>query len=111
MDAYEISERVVQNVRRLRASQNLSMRELAQRCADTGSSFVTEAKLWNLIGRNRSDGVIRDARKSVRIDEVFALADALGVSVEHLIGKHECPTCHGAPPAGFICGTCGVGES
>lgn len=108
MDAYEISGRVIQNVRALRSSQNLSMRDLARRCATLGFPFLNEAKLWNLVGRTK-EGVVREARKGVRIDEVFALANALGVPFEHLIAHHECQVCHGAPPAGFVCGTCGAG--
>jgi len=54
---------------------------------------------------------IEKGARRVDVDDLAVLARALQVSVVQLIEPPtECPTCHGAPPPGFICSACSAGQ-
>ncbi|MET8766303.1 helix-turn-helix transcriptional regulator [Streptomyces sp. NPDC004658] len=91
----------------MRAARGLSLRELAARLASAGHSLSADA--INKIENGREAGDERQVRR-VDVDDLHALAAALNVRPEQLwAGPADCLTCHGKPPTGFICATCGTG--
>ena len=98
-----LSRKVVAYVDRLRKSRGLSIDKLAIMMTDAGYP-IAYATLAQRLAR-RSSALI--------LDEAHALAFALGFTVDELIvaSTAPCPRCGGSPPAGFLCGLCGSGES
>jgi hypothetical protein len=90
-------EAVRENIRRLRAAQGFSTRQLELRLAMLGrpipSSGITRLEL----GQRRVD-----------VDDLVALATAFNVTPGQLLTPFDCTVCHGQPPAGFTCQTCGA---
>lgn len=94
-----LSQRVVQNARRLRKLRGWSARELAERLTASG------CPVSRVVIANRECG--QNCRTSV--DELFALAEVLGCSVDDLVAEQaQCPRCAGSPPVGYLCGLCGA---
>ena len=71
------SEEFRQRLRELRKSRGWSAAQLASKCSELGAAFVTRGVISKI-----ESGV----RKSVKVQEVVALADAFGVDVQELVG-------------------------
>jgi transcriptional regulator with XRE-family HTH domain len=78
------------NLKRLRAAQHLTMRDLASRCGFAHS----------VIQR------IEDGQPAT-LGFAAAVAAGLGTSLASMLGPGPCETCFGRPPAGFACMSCG----
>lgn len=101
-----IGQQVAANVRRFRTARGLSLREMSGRLADAGYSLSADA--INKIENGRAVTDERQVRR-VDVDDLHALAAALSVRPEQLwAAPADCETCHGKPPPGFICATCGA---
>jgi transcriptional regulator with XRE-family HTH domain len=48
--------------------------------------------------------------RAVTVDELCALAAALGTTPNALLHGAECGVCHDAPPKGFLCKACGADD-
>lgn len=89
---------VLAKVRMLRSKRGLSLRALAAEIAKTGRILSADAINKIELGVRRID-----------IDDLFALAEALGVTPAQLLEPpEECSACHGRPPVGFACLACGT---
>lgn len=92
---------VATNMRAIRKRMRLSANALADRLpADGGLTRSAIANLEN------------DRREQVSVDELAALAEALGIADPWSLTWPEvppCETCHGTPPTGFQCLTCFAG--
>ncbi|MDT5026636.1 MAG: hypothetical protein QOE61_3062 [Micromonosporaceae bacterium] len=97
------SRQVAKRMRALRQSQHMSVQKLVDRMTERGFPIL----------RASLSAVERGVRINVTVDELCAIADALGVSAAGLLGEASlCLTCGDNPPAGFQCTTCGaVGTS
>lgn len=91
---------IASRVRTLRSARQWT----AQRLADE----------MNHVGIDWNRGVVSKLetgrRESVTVDELLGLAAALAVAPSALLPgvQWECGTCHGEPPPGFACRTCGT---
>jgi len=105
-----VSDFVGDRVRQLRKSHGWNMEELADRCVRAGRPELTANALWLLEGGRRKDD---ERTRQVTVDELVALAGAFGRSTEDLLfAPDDCRRCHGEPPYGFTCNTCGkIGEA
>lgn len=89
---------VLTKIRMLRGRRGLSLRALADETAKTGRRLSPDAINKIELGVRRVD-----------IDDLFALAEALGTTPAQLLEPpEECSACHGQPPAGFACLACGA---
>lgn len=86
------------NVRTLRKSQRLTTEDLAAKMKEAGREFYATGVTKIEMGNRRVD-----------VDDLVAIAAALGVEPQELLTPFKCSTCHGEPPAGFTCRTCGAG--
>lgn len=87
---------VRRNIRRLREQRFWSYREVEERLARAGRVIPTLAQ-----------SAIDAGERSVDADDLVALATVFDVGVEDLLRPPaDCETCHGAPPAGFMCLEC-----
>lgn len=87
---------VRRNVMRLRERRGWPYKELSERLTRVGHGIHTVELGWIEAGKRRVD-----------VDDLVALAAALDVRVEELLHPPaDCETCHGAPPAGFMCMEC-----
>jgi transcriptional regulator with XRE-family HTH domain len=92
---------VAKKIGLLRRSRGLSLRALAAEMAKTSRPFRADTLNKIELGVRRID-----------IDDVFALAEALGTTPARLLEPpEECSACHGQPPAGFACLACGATTS
>lgn len=82
-----ISDLVAAHVQSARMAQGLSARELAARCASIGAHQLTAAVIAN-IETGRRD-VTGKRRRDVTIDELCAIALALGHQPADMLGPHE----------------------
>ena len=88
--------RLAGNPRRIRASRPMTTEQLAERVTTLGRPMYA-----NTITK------IEKRQRRVDVDDLTALAAALQVTVQRLLDPpSDCPTCHGAPPPGFICAAC-----
>lgn len=86
------------NVQRLREQRRYSYVELSERLARTGRSIP-------VLGLSR----LERGERRVDVDDLVALAAVFGLSPQQLLEPPaECENCHGAPPPGFICASCGT---
>lgn len=93
-----VAAAVAANVRRLRADRGLSRTRFAALVGELRPSLRYTATLFRIeAGSHR-----------VCVDDLVALADALGVRPEQLLEPYDCPTCHQEPPEGFTCRDCGL---
>lgn len=91
--------RFAENLRRVRISRPMTTERLAERVTELGRPMYA-----NTITK------IEKQQRRVDVDDLAALASALGVTVTHLLDAPSgCATCHGTPPPGFICAACGAG--
>jgi transcriptional regulator with XRE-family HTH domain len=85
-------------VRTLRKTRGWSVQHLADLINATGHQ----------IGRATLATLEIEPRRHVTVDELFALAQAFGVTIEQLTGDGAlCQTCSDEPPPGFACLNCG----
>lgn len=84
------------SIRRLREQRRWSYREVEERLVQTGRVIpVLELS------------AIDTGERRVDVDDLVALAAVFDLSVEELLQPPaDCATCHGAPPAGFMCMEC-----
>jgi transcriptional regulator with XRE-family HTH domain len=54
---------------------------------------------------------IEQGERRIDVDDLVAIAAALGTTAAHLLEPGSCSVCHGAPPAGFACLSCGTEEA
>lgn len=89
---------LARNVRRFRDTRRLSVRALAARVQESGTIIHPSGISKIEAGKRRTD-----------VDELAALAEALGVHPADLLTEAEpaCATCHGMAPRGFKCLACG----
>lgn len=96
----DIGEAVRANVQRLRGDRRFTYVELAGILERSGRPIP-------VLGLRR----IERGERRVDVDDLNALAIALGVTATQLLGPpSECETCCGTPPPGFSCRTCGEGS-
>lgn len=87
---------VRRNIRRLREERQWSDREVEEHLARAGRVIPALALAAIDAGERRVD-----------VDDLVALAAVFDLDVEELLQPPaDCATCHGAPPAGFICMEC-----
>ncbi|MER8158134.1 helix-turn-helix transcriptional regulator [Streptomyces sp. NPDC094472] len=98
-----VSQAVGRNVRRLRKARHLRQLDLAEKITAAGFPMRPSVVSKLEAGRHH-DGSFR----SVSVDELVAVAQALGVRPEQLLVPFECEVCKNTPPPGFTCATCGV---
>lgn len=94
----ETGHRVRRNVRLIRAVRSLSKQALSDRTAEAGRRIPP-------LGVSR----LESGTRRVDVDDLVALATALGVKPAELLAEPACRDCAGMPPAGFTCNTCGLG--
>ncbi len=46
--------------------------------------------------------------RDMALSSAISLIAALGLGLDWLLSEPECEVCDGMPPAGFICGRCGL---
>jgi transcriptional regulator with XRE-family HTH domain len=92
------SQTVAANVRILLKQRRWSQEALAEKMAATSTPMhrVVVAKL--MTGK----------RETVTVDELYNLAEVFGITADQLVTP-SCDTCHGCPPPGYTCNTCGTG--
>lgn len=89
---------VRRNIRRLREDRRWGYREVEERLSRAGRTIST-------LGLSAIDA----GERHVDADDLVALAAVFDVTVEELLHPPaDCGTCHGAPPAGFVCMECGT---
>jgi transcriptional regulator with XRE-family HTH domain len=87
---------VRRNIRRLREERRWSYREVEERLARVGRAIPTVEQGWIDAGERRVDA-----------DDIVAFAAIFGLYPGELLEPPDgCDTCHGAPPAGFMCLEC-----
>ncbi|NUR04226.1 MAG: helix-turn-helix transcriptional regulator [Streptomyces sp.] len=93
-----VGDIVRHNARRLRGTRGHSLRTLSLELKTIGRPLSADAILKVEQGLRRVD-----------VDDLSALAVALGVTVTQLLEPPtDCDACHGTPPPGFACRTCGA---
>jgi transcriptional regulator with XRE-family HTH domain len=99
------SERVAHNVWQIRAARGLTQRELSAKLQNLGRPISAGA--ISKIENGRPSVPEPKAVRRVDVDDLLALAAALAVPPARLWAETTtCHVCFGAPPFGFICGTC-----
>ncbi|MER5715735.1 hypothetical protein [Streptomyces sp. NPDC002132] len=84
------------NVRRLREQRLWGYQEVEEHLAQAGHVIPALAL-----------SAIDAGERHVNVDDLVALAAVFDVGVEELLHPPaDCETCHGAPPAGFMCLEC-----
>jgi hypothetical protein len=87
---------VRRNIRRLREERLWGYRDVEERLARVGRAIPTVEQGWIDAGERRVD-----------VDDLAAFAAVFGITPGELLEPPaECETCHGAPPAGFMCMEC-----
>lgn len=87
---------VRRNVRRLREEHRWSYRDVEERLARAGRVIPALAL-----------SAVDAGQRHVDVDDLVALAVVFDVDVDDLLRPPiTCQTCHGAPPAGFMCMEC-----
>ena len=90
---------VRQNVRTLREQRKMTYVELTETLDTLGRPIP-------VLGLRRLEA----GERRVDVDDLIALAEVFGVTPSVLLEPLPgCGTCHGAPPPGFVCATCGAG--
>jgi len=110
LDANTVSDVVGDRVRARRKAYRWKVQKLAELCAQAGRPELTANALYLLEGGRHKGG--RRTRQ-ITVDELVVLADVFGCPVEDLLfpRRADCRRCHGEPPFGFTCNTCGaIGE-
>lgn len=92
------TQQVAAYVKRLRQARGWSLQELSDRLART-------EKPTNRISITKWEN---GYRARIDVDELCALAEVFEMDPAELLGA-RCDRCNGNPPAGFVCGACGLG--
>jgi len=97
-----VSQAVAINITGLRRARRWTLRQLSDRCADSGKRVA--------ISRLSRIETSRDGSRTleVSVDDLVALAAAFEVSTDHLLAPWDpnCTACLDSPPPGFACRTC-----
>lgn len=93
----KVGRAVATNIRRLRRSRGLTLKELAALIAAEGRTASLSAISKTECGQRRMD-----------VDDLVAYARVLNVAPADLLTVFSCTACGGAPPKGFTCNTCGT---
>jgi hypothetical protein len=95
----DVAEAVRQNVARLRSDRTMTYVALSERLKARGCRIP-------VLGLRR----IERGERRVEVGELVAFADVFGCFVDDLLRLPDdsCRRCHGAPPFGFTCNTCGA---
>lgn len=96
-NALPVTRAVIQTVRKLRQDRGLSTRQLAELM--TASGYPTK--------RATLAAAETGLRKEVSIDWIWAVSQALNVSLKVIVQGPDCSGCMDDPPAGFSCNSCG----
>jgi transcriptional regulator with XRE-family HTH domain len=89
---------VAANVKRFRELRGLSIYALSDALKEAGRPITPSAV-----------AKIEKQQRQVTVDDLAALAHALGVPPQRMLeAESSCGTCHGAPPPGFACTNCGT---
>ncbi|MGQ4486869.1 helix-turn-helix domain-containing protein [Streptomyces sp. SAS_281] len=102
-DETKVSQRVGQNIKRIRTARGLSGRALAELVQGTGHRLHHTSLNTIEAGANSKGG-----QRAVTVDDLVAISAALGMRPEQLLAEPECAVCLGFPPAGFACTACGT---
>lgn len=93
-----VGREVAASIRTLREERRFTYVELVERLAGVGHAIP-------LVGVRR----IERLERRVDVDDLLALAVVLGTSPTGLLPDvPTCSACHGSPPSGFCCRTCGA---
>lgn len=76
-----VSDHAAARIRELRQFRNLTQEELAARCEEMGAGYLTR----NVIVRIEQPRTDLGFRRSITVDDLYLLADALGVSIHQLL--------------------------
>ena len=96
-----VAERVAANIKRQRFTRRMTTEQLAESVSGLGRPMYA-----NTITK------IEKLQRRVDVDDLTALATALGVTAAQLLEEPTgCGTCQGAPPPGFACNECGTGST
>jgi transcriptional regulator with XRE-family HTH domain len=88
---------VAAKIQELRTKRGMAYVDLGRRLTHAGRPIP-------VIGLRR----IERLERRIDVDDLAAIADALGTTAARLLDPDgECRACHGAPPAGFACLSCG----
>ncbi len=87
---------VMANVQRIRNLRGLTYKQLSDRLEDIGHPLA-------VLGLSR----LERGERRVDVDDLTALAKALGIGVMDLLGEQDCAACGNQPPKGFTCNECG----
>lgn len=98
-----VSAAVAQRIREARVARHMNRQDLVNACANNGHGHLTYAALSNIEGAASGAGRYRP----ITVDELAAVAEALGIPAVALLAPGSCLSCGGEPPAGFTCNTCG----
>ena len=85
------------NIRRIREVRDHSLRDLAKLLSEASRPIIASGIQRVEVGARRVD-----------VDDLVAFAKALDVPPVDLLEPWDCDVCHGQPPAGFTCSTCGA---
>ncbi|MDT9688157.1 hypothetical protein Q5762_07275 [Streptomyces sp. P9(2023)] len=100
MTALPITRRVIDELATARRAQKVSALEMANRMTGLGYPIKRSVIANCETGR----------RAEISVDHMVFAARSLELSPATLLvrcGVAKCPTCNGAPPAGFTCNVCG----
>lgn len=91
-----VGQRVMLNLLEVRREARLTLRELEAKLAAGDNPISTDGLSKIEIGKRRVD-----------VDDLVALAAALGIPESRLLQGPSCITCRDSIPVGFTCNTCG----
>ncbi|AUI56803.1 helix-turn-helix transcriptional regulator [Amycolatopsis sp. BJA-103] len=89
----------IANMRRIRRQRGISTQKLADQITAKGVQ-ISRSTIVNQETR-------RSETASMTIDQAIGLCRVLDITLDDLIDPALCETCHGGPPSGFTCNTCG----
>jgi transcriptional regulator with XRE-family HTH domain len=89
---------IATNIKQLRKSRRMTLEETAQAVKQTGVPMSRSILVNIEVGR----------RDNVTVDELFALAEVLGSTIEYVAGGVgvACTHCQDDPPTDFTCNRC-----
>lgn len=102
-DQTQVSQRVGQNIKRIRTARGLSGRALTRLVQEAGHPINQTSMSRMEIGTNSKGG-----QRAITVDDLVAISAVLGLRPEQLLTEPECAVCLDAPPAGFACTACGT---
>lgn len=93
-----VNQRVASNVKRLRKLRHMQQLDLAAKMTADGVPM-----------RNGTISKLENSDRAISVDELAALAKALGVSPLDLLcePQYRCDQCQDQAPRGYTCNACG----